>query len=173
MKSVWFWTRIQCFRFRSTCRSASSKRRARPCAVYISKECITDLNALPKFHFIMKWNKRFYTQEKKKERDFLLENRSVKLNETAPKIFISLSLIFKFHLYIQHKWTHGLFKCCSFYLSLILTNKYQIFYDKVMNDEKLERIYMANLKDVPPSALWLLLTIRDQGWTCVRMVILC
>ena len=30
---------------------------------------------------------------------------------------------------------------------------------------------MANLKDVPPSALWLLLTIRDQGWTCVRMVI--
>ena len=37
-----------------------------------------------------------------------------------------------------------------------------------MNDEKLERIYMANLKDVPPSALWLLLTIRDQGWTCVR-----
>ena len=29
---------------------------------------------------------------------------------------------------------------------------------------------MANLKDVPPSALWLLLTIRDQGWTCVRMV---
>ena len=28
---------------------------------------------------------------------------------------------------------------------------------------------MANLKDVPPSALWLLLTIRDQGWTCVRM----
>ena len=52
------------------------------------------------------------------------------------------------------------------------TNKYQIFYDKVMNDEKLERIYMANLKDVPPSALWLLLTIRDQGWTCVRMVTL-
>ena len=29
---------------------------------------------------------------------------------------------------------------------------------------------MAYLKDVPPSALWLLLTIRDQGWTCVRMV---
>ena len=28
---------------------------------------------------------------------------------------------------------------------------------------------MAYLKDVPPSALWLLLTIRDQGWTCVRM----
>ena len=105
------WTRIQCFQCRSTCRSASGKRRARPCAVYISKECITDLNALPKFHFIMKWNKRFYTQEKKKERDFLLENRSVKLNETAPKIFISLSLIFKFHLYIQHNtWAQGLFK---------------------------------------------------------------
>ena len=81
----------------------------------------------------MKWNKRFYTQEKKKERDFLLENRSVKLNETAPKYSFHYHWSLNFiSLYIIHD--------LKVYLSVVTdTNKYQI-YNKLMNGEKLERI---------------------------------